>query len=220
MKGCLRGCLGSIGLSVVVVGAAYGGWKWGPTVFPPLQAWLGEVAAETPPERAPSAGIAEAILDRIDTFRQAEGDGARLELDGVDLSSLIQYSLPGIIPPGVENPKVELDGGKVLLSARVATAAFPDLPAMDEIAGLLPDTVDIRIRGALVPFGPSMSALYVERVDAERIPLPSRIIPGILSALGRRDVEGLPSEAMAIPLPAGLDRAFVEGNRLILLKDG
>jgi hypothetical protein len=212
--------MGSIGLSVVVVGAAYGGWKWGPTVFPPMQAWLGEVAAETPPERVPSAGIAEATLDRVDSFRQAEVDGSRLELDGVDLSSVIRYSLPGIIPPGVQDPKVELAGGKVTLSARVAIAAFPDLPAMDEIAGLLPDTVDIRLRGALVPFGPAMSAFYVERVDAERIPLPSRIIPGILNALGRRAAEGLPPEAMAIPLPAGLDRAFVEGDRLILLKDG
>ncbi len=220
MKGCLRGCLGSIGLSVVVVGAAYGGWKWGPTVFPPVQAWLGEAAAESPPERLPSAGIAEETLDRVDLFRQAEADGSRLELDGVDLSSVIRYSLPGIIPPGVEEPRVELSGGKVMLSARVAISAFPDLPAIDEIAGLLPDTVDIRLRGALVPFGPSMSALYVERVDAERIPLPSRIVPGILTALGRRPVDGLPPEAMAIPLPVGLARAFVEGNRLVLLKDG
>lgn len=220
MKGCLRGCMGSIGLSVVVIGAAYGGWKWGPTLFPPLQAWLGEVAAEAPPERAPSAGIAETTLDRVDAFRQEEGEAARLELDGVDLSSLIRYSLPGIIPPGVDEPMVEVSGGKVLLSARVATAAFPDMPAFDEIAGLLPDTVDIRLRGALVPFGPAMSALYVERVEAERIPLPSRIVPGILNALGRRSVEGLPPEAMAIPLPSGLDRAFVEGDRLVLLKDG
>lgn len=220
MKGCLRGCMGSIGLSVVVVGAAYAGWKWGPAVFPPLQTWLGEAAAEAPAARTPSAGIAEATLDRVDAFRQAEADGSRLELDGVDLSSVIRYSLPGIIPPGVDQPWVEVVDGKVLLSARVATAAFPEMPAIDEIAGLLPDTVDIRIRGALVPFGPAMSALYVERVDAERIPLPSRVIPGILNALGRRSVEGLPPEAMAIPLPAGLDRAFVEGDRLVLLKDG
>lgn len=219
MKGCLRNCLGSLGLGVVVFGAAWGGWKWGPAVFPKLEAWAGEAVAERPPERAPSAGIAEAALDRVDALRRGDGGGGRLELDGVDLSSLIRYSAPGIVPPGIEDPSVELGDGKVLLSARVATAAFPDLPAIDEVAGLLPDTVDIRLRGALVPFGPAMSALYVERVDAERIPLPSRIIPGILGALGRRSVEGLPPEAMAIPLPSGLDRAFIEGDRLILLKD-
>ncbi len=220
MKGCLRNCLGTLGLGVVVVGAAYGGWKWGPAVFPKLEAWVGEATSERPPERRPSAGLAEAALDRVDALRSSGTADGRLELDGIDLSSLIRYSAPGIVPPGVEEPSVELGDGKILLSARVATAAFPDLPAFDEVVGLLPDTVDIRLRGALVPFGPAMSALYVERVDAERIPLPSGVIPGILAALGRTSVDGLPPEAMAIPLPSGLDRAFVEGDRLILLRDG
>lgn len=222
MKGCLRSCLGSLGLTVVVVGAAYGGWKWGPTVFPRVEAWLAAAAEESEtaiPERRPSPEIAEATLDRVDAFRSGGPDDTRLELDGVELSSVVRYALPGIIPPGVDEPSVELRSGKVLLSARVARAAFPGLPAVDEIEGLLPDTVDIRLRGALVPFGAGYSALHVERVEAERIPLPGRIIPGILSALGRQGRDGLPAEAMAIPLPAGLDRAFVEGDRLVLLAD-
>lgn len=220
MKGCLRGCLGSLGLGVVVLAAAYGGWKWGPAVFPRLEAWVGEQAVvEAAPGRTPSASLAEETLDRVDAFRSADSREPRLELDGVELSSVVRYTLPGIIPPGVQEPTVEVRDGKVLLSARVATAAFPDLPAVDEIVGLLPDTVDIRLRGSVVPFGAGMSAFHVERVEAERIPLPSRIIPGILEALGRRQRDGLPAEAMAIPLPSGLDRAFVEGDRLVLQAD-
>ncbi len=222
MKGCLRSCFGSVGLTVVVVGAAYGGWKWGPAVFPRVESWIAErsaVAGAETPERVPSPDIAEATLDRVEAFRAGGPDQTRLELDGVELSSVVRYALPGIIPPGVDQPSVELREGKVLLSARVARGAFPDLPAADEIGSLLPDTVDIRLRGALVPFGAGYSALHVERVEAERIPLPGRIIPGILSALGRKGRDGLPAESMAIPLPSGLDRAFVEGDRLVLLAD-
>jgi hypothetical protein len=220
MKGCLRGCLGSLGLGVVVLAAAWGGWRWGPDVFPRLGEWVG-AATSTPeaPDRVPSAGLAEATLDRVEAFRAPEGVGDRLELDGVELSSVIRYALPGIIPPGVDSPGVEVEAGKVYLSARVAIAAFPDLPAVDEIVGLLPDTVDIELRGTVVPFGDGVSALHVERVEAERIPLPSRIIPGILRALGRRDRDGLPPGSMAVPLPTGLDRAFVEGDRLVLQID-
>ena len=200
--------------------AAYGGWRWGPAVFPQLEQWVGTATATSDaPVREPSAGIADEALDRVEAFRAADGVGTRMELDGVELSSVIRYALPGIIPPGVDQPAVEVEAGKVYLSARVATAAFPDLPAIDEVVGLLPDTVDIELRGTVVPFGEGVSALHVERVQAERIPLPSRIIPGILSALGRRDRDGLPPGSMAVPLPSGLDRAFVEGDRLVLQVD-
>jgi hypothetical protein len=219
MKGCLRSCFGTVGLAVVLVGAAYGGWKWGPAVFPRLESWLGETAAEEVRPGGPSPEIAESTRDRVEAFLAGDGAEPRLELDGTELSSVIRYALPGIIPPGVELPMVELEDGKVFLSARVARAAFPDLSALGEIAGLLPDTVDIRMRGALVPFSAGVSALHVERVEAERIPLPARVIPAILAALGRKGRDGLPAEAMAIPLPSGLDRAFVEGDRLILLSD-
>lgn len=219
MKGCLRGCLGFIGLGVVLLGAAWGGWKWGPAVFPRVEAWLGEAGAAEPGGVRPSAALAESTLDRIDAFRSGGSDATRMELEGVELSSVVRFALPGIVPPGVEDPEVAMGDGKVLLTARVARAAFPDLPALGEIAGLLPDTVDIRLRGALVPFSPGVAAFHVERVEAERIPLPSRIIPGILAALGRQAREGLPPDAMAVPLPAGLDRAFVEGDRLVLTAD-
>ncbi len=219
MKGCLRSCSGTIGLAVVVVGAAYGGWKWGPAVFPRVESWLGETAAEEVASREPSAALAETTLDRVDAFLEGTGAESRLELTGLELSSVIRYTLPGIIPPGVDMPSVTLDGGKVYLVARVATAAFPDLPTLGEVSDLLPDTVAIRMRGVLVPFSAGVSAFHVERVEAERIPLPSRVIPSILAALGRTERDGLPPEAMAIPLPTGLDRAFVEGDRLILLAD-
>jgi hypothetical protein len=220
MKGCVTGLVRSVTLTVTVVAAAYAGWRWGDPVFPRLEEWVGATRVEAEaPLREPSAGLAEETLDRVEAFRAVGGSETRLELDGAELSSVIRYTLPGIIPPGVDQPTVRVHEGKVYLGARVATAAFPEMPAIDEIIGLLPDTVDIELRGTVVPFGEAVSALHVERVEAENVPLPSRIVPGILDALGRQDRDGLPPGSMAVPLPRGLDRAFIEGDRLVLQID-
>lgn len=220
MGGCLKGCLGAVGLMVVVTAVAYAGWRFGDPYFPRLEDAVRENVGEAVEEGpgAPSPALAEETLDRVDAFRAGEA-GSRLELDGVALSSVVRYSLPGIIPPGVHEPAVEMRGGKVFLSARVAMAAFPDLPALDDVVGLLPDTVDIVMRGALEPLDDEYAALRVDRVEASRIPLPARVIPAILRSLGRTDRPGLGEDAFAVPLPSGLASAFVEGDRLVLLGD-
>jgi hypothetical protein len=203
---------------IVATAVAYAGWRWGEPVFPRLERALGRAdpAAESVGP-TPSPQLAEATLDRFEAFRSGEGE--RLVLGGAELSSVVRYSLPGIIPPGVEEPTVVLRGGKVLLGARIALAAFPDLPALDEVAGLLPDTVDIQLRGTLLPFDEGHAAFHVERVEASRVPLPSRTIPGILRALGRVHREGLPPDALAVPLPGGLASAYVEEDSLVLVAD-
>ena len=197
---------------------AYGGFRWGDRIFPALERWAGERRVEAGP--VPSPGLAEATLDRLEVFRRGGAGEERLVLGGPELSSVVRYALPGILPPGVEEPTVAFREDDLLLSARVAVAAFPDLPALDEVLGLLPDTVTIEMRANLFPFGTGRSALHVESVEASQIPLPSRMVPGILAALGRRDVEGLPRDALVVPLPDGVGSAFVEGGRLILVAEG
>ncbi len=219
MRGCVGGFLRTVGLVVATIASAYAGWRWGDNLFPRMERWLGEqVAASASETPTPSPQLAEATLDRVESLREGRGSD-RLRLNAVELSSVLRYSIPGVIPPGVENPDVDLRDGKVFLRARVALSAFPDIPRLDEIADLLPDTVDLVIRGTLLPFDDSHAALHVERLEASRVPLPGRMIPGILAALGRRDREGLPPDALAVPLPSGLSSAYVEENQLVLVAD-
>jgi hypothetical protein len=203
----------------VLAAVAYAGFRWGDRVFPFVESVVG-AADRTPEVVEPSPGLAEATLDQVDALRAGDLPSNRLVLGGPELSSVIRYSLPGILPAGVEDPTVDFRGEDLVLSARVAVSAFPNMPALDEVLGLLPDTVRIEMRGAVLPFGASLAALHVERVEASRIPLPGRMIPGILEALGREEREGLPSDAMVIPLPEGIRSAFVEDNHLILVAEG
>ena len=219
MSGCLKRLISAVGTIVVLGVVAYAGWRWGGGVFSRAETMLGrpEAAADSGPQPTPQ--LAEETLDRIESFRAGESEERRIALTGAEITSVVRYALPGIVPAGVSSPTVEMEGEDIFLSARVAVDAFPDLPALSEVMGLLPDTVDIQLRARILPFGPDYAALSVRRVEGSRIPLPSRMIPGILRALGRVDREGLPSDAMAIPMPYGLASVFVEGGALILTTD-
>ncbi|MDT8342584.1 MAG: hypothetical protein RQ751_13820 [Longimicrobiales bacterium] len=217
--GCARGCLRTA-LGLLVLGAAaYGGFRWGDRVFPALERFV-ERGSEGVGAPVPSPALGTATLERVDDLRSGRLGSNRLELGGTELTSVVRYSLPGALPAGVSEPGVALRGDEVHLSARVALSAFPSLPGLSEVVGFLPDTVNIQMRGAVLPFGRRVAALHVVRAEASGVPLPGRLVPGILTALGRRPLEGLPSDALAVPLPEGIVRAYVEGGSLILVAEG
>lgn len=232
MGGCLKGCLGRIVAVVVLAVAAWIGWRAAPTdvrervvaAVPDQVKQLFDGGPREDPVPLATPELAEATLDRFERFQAEAQADDRLLLGEAELSSVVRYALPGLLPPGVTEPTVELSDGRVFLSARVAVAAFPELPSLEEVVGLLPDTVPIRMGGSLGPRDPSTASLYVDRVEIRpgrgpAIPLPDRFIPEILRAMGRQDQEGLPPNAMPVPLPKGLRSAFVRRDSLVLVAD-
>jgi hypothetical protein len=198
------------------------GFRWGGAVFPPMERWLGiaastdSVAAVAPAPEAPSAELADATLDRFERLRSGKGVD-RLSLSGAQLSSVVRFSLPGIVPPGVSDPTVDIDQGRVELSARVALEAFPHLPQLDQILGILPDTVLLEMEGALVPFDPQYMALLVDKVTASHVPIPKRMVADVLQALGRQGPSGLPPDALPVPIPSGVKSVYVQRDSLVLV---
>lgn len=199
-------------LAVCLLAAAVGGWL----VWPRARARLSDETGNSSGGASPE--LAEATLDRVEGLRAGQG-GGQLALGDAQLSSVVRYALPGILPPGVSEPRVRIDDGRVALEARVATSAFPDLPSLGEVVGMLPDTVPVRIEGKLYGYGKESLAFFVSQVEAARIPLPDRLIPQVLGALGRQDREGLPETALHIPMPGGLDSVYVEDDSLVLVGD-
>lgn len=216
MIGRARSCIGRLVAVVLLVSAAYVGWRWGPAVFPTVERWLGR--GDVAEASTASPELADATLDRLERFRAGDGP-AVISLGEAELSSMVRYALPGLVPPGVDRPSVGLSEGRVLLTARVAVEAFPDLPSLDQVVGLLPDTVDVLMEGTLTPWGRENLALTVRRVEAAGIPLPERLIPRILRAFGRPDRDGLAPNAMLVPLPEGLASAYVMRDSLYLVAD-
>ena len=212
--GFLRIALGRLLLVLAVAGAAYGAWRWGPSVVPRIQEWAGLVPASEPWEAGPSAELADSVLARVQEFRQ--GEEPRMALGGREVTSVLRYALPGLIPSGVRDVTVELEEGRVLLSAQVVLSSFPALPDLGPVLGILPDTLAVVVHASLMPFGEEEVALLVQGVEASRIPIPRRLIPEILEAIGRVERPGLPPEALAVPLPAGLGSAYILTDSLII----
>lgn len=217
------GFLKKLVAAVVLIIVAYAGFRWGSFVFPPLERVLGlggseEVEAEAPAPAGPTAELAEETLDRFERLRRGDGED-RLALGGTELSSVVRFAVPGIIPPGVDQPTVDLQDGRVRLSANVALAAFPRLPRLDNVIGLLPDTVPVEMEGSLVPLDQAHLALLVDKIQVSHLPLPRRMIPGILAGFGRERARSLPDDALPVPLPDGLRSVYVQRDSLVLIAD-
>jgi len=102
------------------------------------------------------------------------------------------------------------------LRAEVALSAFPELPDLGPILGLLPDTLTVEVEASLMPFNSDQVALLVQSLEAGRIPVPRRLIPEILKAMGRVDHPGLPPEALTVSLPTGLGSVSILADSLVI----
>jgi hypothetical protein len=208
----LRSCVGRLVVLAVLAAAGAAVWWNYPDLVERVRALREPEAAEV----QPSPELADATLDRFEAF-QGGTQGSEMRLGDAELTSLVRYSLPGVLPPGVQDPTVHVNDGRLSLAAHVALEALPDLPALREVVGLLPDTVPVEIGGTLAPFEAERAALHVDKIEASRIPLPARYIPEILAALGRTHVQNLPPDALLVPLPRGLEAAYVLRDSLVLV---
>lgn len=219
MFGTLKKILAAVVLVVALVLAAYAGFRWGSYVFPPLERLLGmdAVPAQATPDASnePTAQLADSTLDRFERFRSGR-DGDRLALSGREISSVVRFAIPGLIPPGVSEPTVDLEQGRVHLKARLAVAAFPQLSRLGVIMGMLPDTVPLEIEGSLVPADQEYMALKVDTVALAYVPIPKSMVEEVLKGLHRRGPPTMSPDALPVPIPDGVKSVYVQRDSLVL----
>ncbi len=215
--GRLKSCLGKIVLALLLVVTAYAGWRWGHVFFPQITALFSTEEAALPETVSPE--IAEATMDRFEALRRGEIEG-RLSLSAGEIESVLRYSVPGLILAGIVEPRIEMADGVITFRARVAMETFPEMPDLDAVLGFLPDTLAVSFEGALAPLDDERwDALVIHDIRAGIIPLPDRMIPEILQAMGREYVGGLADDALAIPLPDGIESAYIVQDSLVLVSD-
>lgn len=215
--GRLKSCLGKIVLALLLVMTAYAGWRWGHVFFPQITALFSSEEAALSETVSPE--IAEATMDRFEALRRGEIEG-RLSLSAGEIESVLRYSVPGLILAGIVEPRIEMADGVITLRARVAVETFPEMPDLDAVLGFLPDTLAVSFEGALAPLDDERwDALVIHDIRAGIIPLPDRMIPEILQAMGREYVGGLADDALAIPLPDGIESAYIVQDSLVLVSD-
>lgn len=211
----LRGCLSSIVTGLLLLGSAYAGWRWGDAIFPRLENEVAEWRAEADRPSLASPAVADAAWDRYERFRTTGGPGEVL-FDSAELTSLVRYRALERLPRGVDEVEVEMSEGRLDVRMDIARDQIPDFPDLRELDALVSDTVTVRMVGTVIPSRGTGAAVLIDRLEVARLPLPRRVVPTVLSALGREPAPGLPEEAIEIPLPPGITSAYVDGDHLVL----
>jgi hypothetical protein len=165
-----------------------------------------------------SPELAAQADEKLASLGQGEGGGdRRVALDASELQSLIEYRWAGFLPPDVVNPKVEITDGRVTLEGGVATARFGRVSELEDIIAFLPDTAALRAVGSFVPLDSEHVALEIHELGAASIPVPSRLIPTVLSRFRGSSAPGLAPNGIAVPLPPGISNVYVSGDSLVFV---
>jgi hypothetical protein len=158
---------------------------------------------------------AAAAMGKLDGLRDGRSRSTSLTTD--EVQSLLVFEYRQLLPAYVDSPRISMEGDHLRLRVRLPTERLPGIRRMGEIAALLPDTTDLDVRGILLPAANGHIAFAVDGVAAQRIPLPRRLVPSALQALGREDRPDLPADAIDLLLPNGVRAAYVRGDSLVLL---
>jgi len=216
-------------LSVVLMGGAL--WVW----ISVVGLRPGDEASLTPSETSavPTADTsidagpraAGLMVDRVQLFRTGNA-GYEMALSGAEMTALLRHAAPGLVPAGVSNPAVVLSKNEVRVTARVSREVFPVSFHLPVLANVLPDTLEVELRGRFVRLGADGVAFRVEQALAERLPLPRAVVSSVVAAFpgGLPDGVRLPGSggrldgvpAVRMPWPGGIGSIQVRDGELIL----
>jgi hypothetical protein len=215
----LRRLVKTVTTVLFVAVIAYAGWRWGDRVFPGVERWAGLERARTTEGNDVSPAVGQVAMSRLSRLEDTGGPG-QVSFSSDEVTSVLRFEIADRVPSGVLDPEVRLADDRVRASGRLVLASFSGLADLDDMIGVLPDTVGMVTRGSLIPFGASGSAFVVDRIELGRVPLPRRLVPSVLSVLRPDQPPGLPEHAIYVPLPSGYGSAYVEDDRLIITASG
>lgn len=210
----IGGCMKKVVLLVVLVVLLGGAWLFRDRLLTMLPGF-GPAAEDG---EQPTLALAEAAGEKLDALRT--GAESRTALSAIELESLLLFRYRGVLPGFMDSTQIDLVQDQLQLRARVPVDKLPTVEGLAEAAAFLPDTAELTVTGRLLPLESGRVAFAVDQVSAARFPLPSRLVPGALSRLGRVDEPGLPPDAMALPLPSGVTSAYIRRDSLVLISGG
>jgi hypothetical protein len=204
--GCLRRVLTLVLLAII----AYAIWTYRQPI---VAAWHRFGPAPAPVESpAEAARSADAKLQALESPRPP----ARTAFSQAELQALLRTRFASILPDWVDSTRVGLEGDRMRLSGRVPSDRLPKVSELGDAAGLLPDTAEVSVKGQVIPLGQGRVALAVDQITAAHIPVPRRLISGIMRSL-RQPGQALPGDALLLPLPHTISSAYVRDDSLIVL---
>ena len=138
---------------------------------------------------------------------------ARTALSQAEANALAQQLIAPFLPQWVDSPRIELEGDQIRLSARVPANRIPQVKELGQVAGLLPDTPEVSVKGQLVPSAAGGTALAVDQVTAAHIPVPRRLLAAVVRSLKKRGDRNPPDHQRPADAGAGFRHSAGEALR-------
>lgn len=178
----------------------------------PLADWMGRLdigGASEPSETL--ARSAESKLERI----AREGLRDEVRFSEAELQSLLTYRSGPVLPPGIEDPRIDVQDSIVALSALLRPAELDEELAPEGIMAILSDTS--RIVSGLVPDveRPGEILVRVRSLQVGTIVIPPLMMPALVAGLRS---QGVPTSDGAVVIRVTPDVADVtiDGDEVVL----
>jgi len=169
--------------------------------------------------------VAATMVDRVQLFSTGNADD-RMTLDGPELTALLRHAASGLLPSGITAPRVRIMGSEVHLDARASRDALSASADLGSVLGVLPDTLDVTLRGRVIRNGPGGVAFQIDHARVSHISLPRGVIAAIVAELPGGLAQGVPARqtsdmargvpAIQLPWPNGITSVLVRDGLLVL----
>lgn len=162
---------------------------------------------------APLHLLAERTVDRLLVFRTSDGP-ASMTLGSDEVTALINETLPGLLPAGVDYVDIVVRNGGILLRAQVLTDDWVGAQRLRSVMAVLPDILHAEVDGNLVRIGRRLR-LQVSSARVNGVWLPGPIVDALLGELPMSVMQA-DGPILQVTLPDGIDDVRVVGDQLVL----
>lgn len=208
----VRNFFALIGFLVVLVVLAGAGWFFREDI----QAWMNSRNEIVMTE--PSPELAEVARDKLQAILDGEV-GGESRLTEAELQSYVRYIAAERLPPGVNNPALEIRDSTLAISAGLDLRVLQVPGADDAIQNLrraLGDSALVTTELLPAVTRPGQGRVQVMSLQAGMIPVPPMLIGMAIGQLG------LPTEGSSVlfAIPADVTELRVENDEVVLVRGG
>lgn len=175
--------------------------------------WMGRLELGASGE--PSERLAERAEQKLNRIARA-GLTSEERFSESELQSLLTYRGGPALPPGIEDPRVDVQDTIVVLSARLRPDSLDGFSAPDVLRSTMGDTT--RVIAGLVPSrgGPGETRLRVRSLQIGAFVVPPMMLPVVVRSVEQQGVR-VEDGAIVVPLLPGVDEIRLDGDDVVLI---
>jgi hypothetical protein len=206
-----RGCVRGFGCVLLLALLAAGAW----IARDSIGDWMGRLELGASGE--PSERLADRAEEKLSRIAQS-GLADEVRFSEAELQSLLIYRGGPALPPGVEDPQVDVQDTVVVLSARLRPDSLDGFSAPEALRSTMGDTT--RVIAGLVPSkgGPGETWLRVQSLQIGAFVVPPLMLPLVVRSLEQQGVK-VANGAIVVPLFRGVDEIRLDGDDVVLTSE-